>query len=245
MSPFRFVNRLAALALVAAPAAFGQPVAEAAPAPPGTADLQRAESAPGQDAQPPQESRALGQPAGLLDRHGGPDGHRPGDRGRGLDPRLNEIVRVGWALGAVVLLLLGLRFVLRRVGGPLAGGRRPSGVVEVLARYPVARAQQLVLLKMCGRVVLLHQSKTGMTTLSEMTDPDEVASVLAQVESSARTGGPAGFPPLLDRLLARGGRAPDDEFARALGRRSHIEGKEVVDLTRRPRRRRAASGGGR
>jgi flagellar biogenesis protein FliO len=245
MSPFRFVQRMAVLgAIVIAPAATGQPGGAEPPAPQHTSpDLDRAGPAPGALERAPQEGRALGRPAGLLGRRGGGGVDGSPDGAGTLDPRVGEIARVGWALGAVVALLLLLRVMLRRMGGPLTGGRRPSGVLEVLARFPVARAQQLVLLKLCGRVVLLHQTRTGMTTLSEVSDPDEVAALLARVESAGGVSGAGGFSTLLDRILARGRGAADDEFARLIGPTKQIDGKEVVDLTRRPRRRKLAQGG--
>jgi flagellar biogenesis protein FliO len=248
MSPFRFALRIAGFALLITTTAPGQTadLDDAATAAQITIEDGRAETAPALVEYAPQESRALGSPSGLIGPRRGGGGELPDER-RGLDPRVNEIVRVGGALGAVVGLLLVLRLVLRRLGGPLTGGGRPSGVVEVLARYPVARGQQLVLLKMGSRVVLLHQTKTGMTTLSEVADPDEVAALMARVESSdSRRGKAAGFSTLLDRLLVPAREAGDDEFTRTLGASREIEGKVVVDLTRRPRRRRKlARGGGR
>ena len=248
MSPFRFALRIAGLALLITTAAPGQAVepGHAATPPHATQDPDRAETAPGVVELAPQESRALGKPSGLIGPRRGGGGELSNDR-QGLDPRVNEIVRVGGALGAVVALLLVLRVMLRRLGGRLTGGGRPSGVVEVLARYPVARGQQLVLLKMCRRIVLLHQARTGMTTLSEVTDPDEVAALLARVDSSSpsRRDRAAGFSSLLDRLLVPGRPAGGDEFARTLGTSREIKGKVVVDLTRRPRRRKVAQGGGR
>jgi flagellar biogenesis protein FliO len=248
MSLFCFVLRIAGLALLITTAAPGQSVepGDAAALPHTTQDPDRAETAPGVVEGAPQEGRALGKPTGLIGpRRGG--GAAKSNRGQGLDPRVTEIVRVGGALVAVVALLLVLRVIMRRLGGPLTGGGRPSGVVEVLARYPVARGQQLVLLKMGGRIVLLHQTKTGMTTLSEVTDPDEVAALRARVESSSppRGGKAAGFSSLLDRLLVPAQTAGDDEFARTLGTSREIEGKVVVDLTRRRRRQKSVRGGGR
>jgi hypothetical protein len=82
----------------------------------------------------------------------------------------------------------GLRYLARRQGGLMAsmgpGGRAPTGLMEVLGRYPVARGQTLVLIKLDRRVLLLSQSVGGraggggFTTLSEITDPDDVASIL-------------------------------------------------------------------
>lgn len=59
-----------------------------------------------------------------------------------------------------------------------AGGRSPAGVMEVLGRYPVSRGHTLVLLKLDRRVLLLGQSPAGFTALSELTDAEDVASIL-------------------------------------------------------------------
>jgi flagellar biogenesis protein FliO len=126
------------------------------------------------------------------------------------------------ALAIVVGLILLLGAVARRFGGGvLARGGRPSGVIEVLARYPIARGQSLVLLKLHRRVLLVHQTGSAMTTLTDVHEPEEVASLLARVEAS-------------DRDRAGGG------FARALAgaqRRFFDHGStggdvETIDLTR-------------
>jgi len=95
-------------------------------------------------------------------------------------------VRTAGALALVVgLMLLCKKFFLKlsMSGGGVAsqlgaGGRAPSGVLEVLARYPVSRGHTLVLLKMDRRILLLGHSSSGFTTLSEINDADEVASLL-------------------------------------------------------------------
>lgn len=155
--------------------------------------------------------RPLGKPRRAADTPGQPIG-ATSDRTEAFDSQRSELVRVGLALGAVVGLMVVLRIAVRRFGGPLSGGGRPSGVLEVLGRYPMARGQQLVLLKLVGRVVLLHQTRNGMAALSEITDPDEVAALLARVEAAGRTG-QTGF-----------------------GAELSAAGNVVVDLTKRPRR---------
>jgi hypothetical protein len=93
---------------------------------------------------------------------------------------------------AGVLVLIGvvagvMRAAARRQGGLIsalgAGGSAPAGVLHVLGRYPISRGTSLVLLKLDRRVLLLCQTAgrkfgTSMTTLSEITDPDDVASIL-------------------------------------------------------------------
>lgn len=61
-----------------------------------------------------------------------------------------------------------------------AGGRSPAGLMEVLGRYPVSRGHTLVLLKLDRRVLLLGQSAAGFTTLTELTDAEDVASILTK-----------------------------------------------------------------
>ena len=146
------------------------------------------------------------------------------DRSGVLETTVSEAMRVGLPLLGVVGLMIAIGVVVRRVGGPLARGGRPSGVLEVLGRYPIARGQQLVLLRLVSRVVLLHQTRNGLSTLSEVTDADEVAALLARVEAATRSGPPGRFQGLLAGALA--GQDP-------VSRELPINGKVVVDLTRR------------
>lgn len=108
------------------------------------------------------------------------------------------IQTAGPLLLVVCLAVVGLR-LMRRVsggGGQLADalgarGKAPSGVIEVLGRYPVARGQLLVLVKLDRRVLLLGHSAPargagggpggGFVTLAEVTDPEEVAGLLVRV----------------------------------------------------------------
>jgi len=102
-------------------------------------------------------------------------------------------------LALVIAVIVGLaalaRAFMRSKGGLVAslgaGGRAPSGVLEVLGRYPVGRGSTLVLLKLDRRVLLVAQSKAGklggaaFTTLSEITDPEDVASVLLKTRDES------------------------------------------------------------
>ncbi|MCA9293674.1 MAG: flagellar biosynthetic protein FliO [Phycisphaerales bacterium] len=99
------------------------------------------------------------------------------------------VVRTLGALAIVVGLVLALRSAAKwlaarapSLGSQLtAGGRAPSGLLEVLGRYPVARGQKLVLLRLDRRILLLNQTSDGFSTLAELTDPEDVASILTKV----------------------------------------------------------------
>ncbi|MHC4976355.1 MAG: FliO/MopB family protein [Planctomycetota bacterium] len=94
------------------------------------------------------------------------------------------------ALVIVVGLALVLRYIVKTAAGRsgsiagqlTAGGRAPSGVLSILGRYPIARGQTLVLLKLDRRILLLCQTPSGFSTLTSVTDPDEVASILTRTE---------------------------------------------------------------
>jgi len=138
----------------------------------------------------------------------------------GLDPRTKEIARIVGAMGVVLGLLVLLRVVLKRTTG-LGGGGRPAGVLEVLARYPVARGQSLMLIKLARRVILVHQTSVGMSTLTEVTEPEEVAALLARMESGSRSSDAARFRSVL--------RSFEGEHDRIAGSADAVE---IVDLTK-------------
>lgn len=101
-----------------------------------------------------------------------------------------------WPLVVVLAIILGAAWIVRKMakGDPGlvaamgAGGRSPAGVLEVLGRYPVARNQSFVLLRLDRRVLLLSQSfgkqGTGFSTLAELTEPEDVASILLRVNQA-------------------------------------------------------------
>lgn len=92
-------------------------------------------------------------------------------------------------IGLILLAAGILKRVARSTSGSLAsalgpGGQAPSGVLDVLGRFPIARGQTLVLFRLDRRVLLVahtlptRSSPGGFTTLAEVSDPDEVASLL-------------------------------------------------------------------
>lgn len=115
-----------------------------------------------------------------------------------------EVLPTAAALGATLLAIVVARSLIARYGSKLRGGR-PSGVVEVLARYPVARGQSVVLLKVGRRVIVAHQGSQSMRTLSEFTANDDVADILARCEAGSRKGDFS-----FDALLRQSGKSFDE-----------------------------------
>lgn len=125
----------------------------------------------------------------------------------GLSRTLGALMGV---VGLAFACAIAWRWIAQKRGGLIASlgaaGRAPSGVIEVLARYPVARSQRLVLLRVGRRVVLTCQSSSvrggagAMNTLAEFTDADEVASLLCAVRETDRSTNETDFRVALREL---------------------------------------------
>lgn len=174
-------------------------------------------AAQGESVELRQEQRTpLGRPVGH--RHAGADEVEAASRGDG-----------GWygrtllALLGVIAIIVGAKVVVSRAArtrGGLAmaigpGGRAPSGVLAVLGRYPIARGQTLILLKVDRRVLLVAQcmglrgGAPVLSTLCEMTEPEDVASLLAKTREADGESMAERFQSMLHRF----GQAPDGAAA--------------------------------
>lgn len=191
---------------------------------------------------PASESRSLGKPNSPLSarpstdaKAGTQDAAIEGSSSgllNSIDPRRNDFTRVLGALAAVVGLILLTRTLVVRYMPSVMGGKadRPSGVIEVLASYPIGRGQQLLVLKFARRILLVHQAGATSRTLTEMSDPDEVAATLTRLEAGASTKSAGKFKAALQSF--------ETEHDAAQARRSRSGAElaatetEIIDLTR-------------
>lgn len=197
--------------VLAGPLAPGPPVQAEAPKP----DDPEPEAVAGADraAAGSPEERSFLESRAISPDAGGPDAELP--RGNNA-----WILQTGGALAVVLGLIFALRFAVTRAArssGSLSallgpGGRAPSGVLEVLGRYPVGRGQTLVLLKLDRRVLLVSQTSQGFSTLTQLTDPDEVASVLVKTRDEEGESLAARFKSMLSGF-ERDHSIVSDEFA--------------------------------
>jgi flagellar biogenesis protein FliO len=101
---------------------------------------------------------------------------------------LRQWARPVLALGLVAGLIWVLRCLLRRWGKALPGAS--GGVIEVVGRAPMSPRSQLILVKLGRRLVLVGAWHGGAAALSEVTDSQEVAELLAAAgKAPASTGG--------------------------------------------------------
>ena len=222
----RFATIIALCAALAADAR-ALPIGPTVEEPPAPAQVV-ATSASGADQPEPRAPLAAAAASKPLERPASatPDSMRPlGKPGptptgiAGADTESGEAAPAGsmpaWAsqvlaLAGVVAIIFIVGSLVRRFA-PAAGlmgalgprGRAPSGVLEVLGRYPVSRHGLLVLIKVDRRILLVSQTggRAGhrMETLTEITDPAEVASLVAKTADRDATGR------LFDRAMERFG----------------------------------------
>ena len=92
------------------------------------------------------------------------------------------------ALVVVLLFALGLaKLFLKR--SPYSIGGLPADAVDVLGRRAVDPRNSVYMIKVGSRLILMGSSPTGLSSLAEITDPIEVAS-LTNVCAAAKQTGP-------------------------------------------------------
>jgi hypothetical protein len=82
---------------------------------------------------------------------------------------------------------------------PTVAAARSSQAVRVLSRSVLSPKQQVLLLQVGRRVIVVGDTGAQMNPLAEITDPDEVASLVGQVEAEKRPSVTAAFGGLFGR----------------------------------------------
>ena len=103
-----------------------------------------------------------------------------------------SIWRVGSALAIVLAAIFALRWGSRKMLGlPVGGG--PTSAIRILGRLTISPRQQLLLVHVGRRILVVANSGTAMSNLSEITDADEVATILGQVHRPHTADEPGAF----------------------------------------------------
>jgi flagellar protein FliO/FliZ len=101
----------------------------------------------------------------------------------------SDIVRLVGALGMVLALIFAAQWAGKRLLGQQRGGRS-SRVINVLSRTILAPRQQVILVSVGRRLLVVGDSAGRLTPLAEITDLEEVAELLAESrgEKAAASG---------------------------------------------------------
>ena len=139
----------------------------------------------------PADRKRLGVSPGLADSKGSPNKIYAADT--------SWVLNTLGALGVVVAVILSLRALLNRVMGRSSGSAHHSAL-EVLGRIRVASRHQVLLVRAGSRVLVVGEGGSGLRTLADIHDPQEVADLLAG-SAAGRSGAIGrGFGQLLNGL---------------------------------------------
>ena len=97
-----------------------------------------------------------------------------GIRHSGRQAGLGDYFLAGRSIGWVVLGLFAIIVWLARRVGPKGNAALPEKVVETLGRAPLSGRQQMHLVRVGNKLLLLAVTPTSAETLTEITDPAEI-----------------------------------------------------------------------
>jgi len=114
----------------------------------------------------------------------------------------SSLIGVMASLAVVIGLLVLVLWVMRRA---LPGGTRklPTEVLDVLGYAPLGNRQQMQLLRLGNKLLLVSVTATGAETLTEVTDPDEVEHLTKLSRQPATAAPAASFRQLLDQFTPK------------------------------------------
>ena len=110
-----------------------------------------------------------------------------------------DTTRVALSLAIVLSLIFILRFLGKRLFGKTILGGRPSSAIQVLSRNVISPKQQLLVVRVGRRLVVVGDSGQQMNTLCEITDPEEMSALLGQIQEEKRETMMNGFGSLFGR----------------------------------------------
>jgi flagellar biogenesis protein FliO len=101
---------------------------------------------------------------------------------------------------AALMVVIGLIFIAKAAARKFLPGAKAGagkGVIEVLARSPLSKTQSLVLVRIGSQIVALNQGKDTSNSVLVISEPEEVAKIIGQIEGRNPKSIQAGFTRLL------------------------------------------------
>jgi flagellar biogenesis protein FliO len=124
-----------------------------------------------------------------------------------LSKPIDSLITIGGSLCVVLSLFFGLAWLTRR-GMPKPLGKLPGEVIEVLGKRPLVKGQELQLVRVGAKLLLICVTPNGCETLTEITDQSEVD----RLASICRSSGPTSMTAAFNQVLAGVGREPAAGF---------------------------------
>lgn len=114
-------------------------------------------------------------------------------------PSSQQMTATGAGLAITVGLLLSFVWLVRSMT-PKSSRPLPRDVVEVLGRAPLGSKQMTQLVRVGHKLLLIAITPEGAETLTEITDPEEVARLVAACDTNSGRGSTAEFDSMLRQM---------------------------------------------
>ncbi len=124
-----------------------------------------------------------------------------------LGKPLDSLITVAGSLCIVLTIFFGLAWLMRR-GTPKNLGKLPSEVIELLGKAPLVKGQEMQLVRIGSKLLLLCVTPTSCETLTEIEEEEEVA----RLSTICRRNNPAGVTVAFNEMLSSMGREPARGF---------------------------------
>jgi flagellar biosynthetic protein FliO len=82
------------------------------------------------------------------------------------------VAKMVLSLGAVLLLMYGLVYVLKRFVMPGAAGMHQEVPIDIIGRRALQPKKSVVVMKVAGKVLVVGMTEHGMQTLAELAEED-------------------------------------------------------------------------
>jgi len=150
-------------------------------------------------------------------------GREPGGPVRSTRPQ--GLVPVVGSLALVLGLFFVVAWMMRRTI-PAANLVLPGEVLEVLGRAPLAGRQQVHLVRLGNKLVLVSVTPAGMEALSEVTDPDEVERLTGLCRQAQPNSSTAMFRRVLQQFSGE-----HEQRRRRGGAAGGLDGEETTEAS--------------
>ena len=139
-----------------------------------------------------------------------------------------DLKRVAISLGLVLGIIFIARFAMKKLFPAVSVGRN-SQVIRVVSRSVIGPKQQFLLVKLGKRLVLVGDSGTAMNPLAEITDPDEVAELVGQLQSETSQSSTNAFASIFRKAETQFVESPAEASASQAARRELLDGDRPSD----------------
>jgi flagellar biosynthetic protein FliO len=111
------------------------------------------------------------------------------------------VVKMVLSLGAVLLMMYGLVYALKRFMMPGSAGAHQQVAIDIIGRRVLQPRKSVVVMKVAGKILVVGVTEHGMQTLAELAEEDLPAGNRRESGTEAHTRGENLFASMLQTPL--------------------------------------------